>query len=138
MTIREASLDDVSALVGLGIQFYGREGCDEAFLSKFAIDHIIDDNKNCWVLLDKSDIVGVLCCGFERQAPSGNPVAYKSAWFVKQGKRWGAKGLLARFESWALDKGAKRLLVTAREPRTVTMLEKLGYSPTELVVEKFV
>jgi hypothetical protein len=67
---------------------------------------------------------------------TGEPAAFKTAWYATPSARGHGASLLRAFEKWARQQGAKRLFVAGRSVRTLTMLGRLGYAPLETVYEK--
>ena len=135
--VRRATLDDVARFVELGLRFYEEEGGRAArpeTLAEFAISHVCDDNR---VYLAVGDPVAACLCGMI--APhylTGEPTAFKTAWYAIPGARGYGTRLLRAFEVWAKEKGARRIIVAGRQPRTLTLLERLHYQPLETVYSK--
>jgi len=135
--VRRATLDDVVRFVELGLRFYDEEGgrvaCPDA-LARFAISHVSDENR---VYLDAGDPIAAWLCGMI--APpylTGEPTAFTTAWYAIPGARGYGAHLLRAFESWAKEKGARRIIVAGRQDRTLTLLERLHYQPLETVYSK--
>ena len=135
--VRRATLDDVARFVELGLRFYGEEGgraaCPEA-LASFAVSHICDKNR---VYLAVGDPAAACLCGLI--APhylTGEPTAFKTAWYAVPGARGYGAHLLRAFEAWAKENGARRIIVAGREARTLSLLERLHYQPLETAFSK--
>jgi GNAT superfamily N-acetyltransferase len=135
--IRRATLDDVARFVELGLRFYREEGAREACpyaLARFAASHVCDENR---VSLAAGDPIAAYLCGII--APhylTGEPTAFKTAWYAIPGARGYGAHLLRAFEAWAREKGARRIIVAGRQERTLTLLERLHYQPLETVYSK--
>ena len=135
--VRRATLDDVARFVELGLRFYDEEGGREASpeaLARFAVSHVCDENR---IYLAAGDPVCACLCGM--LAPhylTGELTAFKTAWYAIPGARGYGAHLLRAFERWAKEKGARRVIVAGRLPRTLTLLERLHYQPLETVYSK--
>jgi GNAT superfamily N-acetyltransferase len=135
--VRCATLDDVARLVELGLRFYeeegGRSACPRT-LAEFAISHIGAPDR---VFLTAGDPIAACLAGMI--APhylTGEPTAFKTAWYAIPSARGHGVRLLRAFEAWATEKGARRLIVAARRERTLMLLERLHYQPLETVYSK--
>ena len=134
---RRATFDDVARFVELGLRFYQEEGGREASpnaLASFAISHVCDPDR---VYLAAGDPIAACLCGMI--APhylTGEPTAFKTAWYAIPGARGYGAHLLRAFEGWAKEKGARRIIVAGRLDRTLTLLERLRYQPLETVYSK--
>ncbi len=135
--VRRATLDDIQRFVELGMRFYDEEGGRKASpkaLAGFALSHVLDPNR---VYLAAGDPIAACLCGMI--APhylTGEPTAFKTAWYAIPGARGYGAYLLRAFEAWANDMGARRMIVAGRLPRTLTLLERLHYQPLETVYTK--
>ncbi len=67
---------------------------------------------------------------------TGEPTAFKTAWYALPAARGLGAHLLRAFERWAKGEGARRLIVAGRQQRTLTLLGRLGYAPLETVYSK--
>ncbi len=135
--VRHATLDDVQRFVELGLRFYSEEGartaCPDA-LARFAASHVIDPKRV--YLAAGVPIAACLCGMIARHYLTGEPTAFKTAWYAIPGARGYGAYLLRAFEAWAKDKGARRIIVAGRQPRTLALLERLHYQPLETVFSK--
>lgn len=135
--VRRANLDDMPRLVELGLRFYEEEGGRDACpvtLARFAASHILDDNRVCLVAGDP--VAACLCGMIAPHYLTGEPTAFKTSWYALPGSRGLGAHLLRAFETWAKDKGARRIIVAGRQDRTLTLLERLHYQPLETVYAK--
>jgi GNAT superfamily N-acetyltransferase len=135
--VRQATLGDVARLVELGLRFYeeegGRSACPHT-LAQFALSHIGALDR---VFLAVGDPIAACLAGMI--APhylTGEPTAFKTAWYAIPGARGHGARLLRAFEAWAKEEGARRLIVAGRRERTLTLLERLQYQPLETVYSK--
>jgi GNAT superfamily N-acetyltransferase len=136
-SVRRANPEDLARLVELGLRYYAEEGKREASameLARFAISHAGAADRVCLVWGEPAK-----ACLFGMIAPhylTGEPVAFKTAWYAIPGARGYGTHLLRAFESWAKEKGARRIMVAGRQERTLALLERLGYEPLETVYAK--
>jgi GNAT superfamily N-acetyltransferase len=135
--VRQATVDDVARFVELGMRFYAEEGKRMASphqLASFANCHLGSADR---IFLVAGEPVAAFLTGI--LAPhyfTGEPTAFKTAWYALPAARGYGARLLKSFEGWAKAKGARRLLVAGRQERTLTLLKRLGYAPLETVYEK--
>lgn len=135
--VRRATLDDVARLVELGLRFYAKEGARDACpltLARFAASHMCDDTRVCLAAGDP--IVACLCGMIAPHYLTGEPTAFKTAWYALPEARGYGAHLLRAFEAWARKQGARRIIVAGRLDRTLTLLERLHYQPLETVYAK--
>jgi hypothetical protein len=134
---RRATLDDVARLVELGMRFYDEEGgraaCPKA-LAKFALSHIRASDRV--VLVSGDPIAACLCGMITPHYLTGEPTAFKTAWYAIPAARGCGVHLLRAFEAWAKEQGARRLIVAGRSERTLAVLERLHFQPLETVYSK--
>ncbi len=135
--VRRATLDDIQPFVELGMRFYDEEGGRKASpkaLAGFALSHVLDPTR---VYLAAGEPIAACLCGMI--APhylTGEPTAFKTAWYAIPGARGYGAHLLRAFEAWANEMGARRMIVAGRLPRTLILLERLHYQPLETVCTK--
>ncbi len=135
--VRRATPKDVARFVELGLRFYAEEGGREACphqLARFAFSHLDDDNRV--FLVAGEPVSGFLCGVLTPHYFTGEPTAFKTAWYAIPGARGLGAHLLRAFEAWARAKGARRLIVAGRQERTLALLGRLGYAPLETVTSK--
>lgn len=135
--IRPATLADVGRLIELGSMFYegsrfGNAGPFE--LARFATNHILTSTRIC--LVSGDPIAAVICGVVQPHYFTGEPTAFKTAWYAVPKARGQGAHLLRAFEAWAREKGARRMLVSARDDRTLKLLSHLDYHPMETVFTK--
>jgi GNAT superfamily N-acetyltransferase len=135
--VRNAKPEDVARFVELGLRFYAEEGGRQACpqqLARFAYSHLGDESR---VMLAAGEPASGFLCGI--LVPhyfTGEPTAFKTAWYVVPGVRGLGAHLLRAFEAWAKAKGARRIIVAGRQERTLALLDRLGYSTLETVTSK--
>ncbi|WKW49509.1 hypothetical protein [Rhodomicrobium lacus] len=135
--VRQASEADAARFVELALRFYAEEGArraDPRALARFAFAQIFERNRV--LLAAKEPAVAVLAGMIAPHYLTGEPTAFKTAWYAQPGARGYGASLLRAFEAWAIEKGATRLLVAGRMPRTLTLLERLRFQPLETVYAK--
>jgi GNAT superfamily N-acetyltransferase len=129
-----AHASDITALVEIGTTHLGRSLACRDTLIRFAESHIADPDKVCLVAANGPD--AVICGVVAAHYLTGEMTAFKTAWAAKPGATGHGAHLLRAFERWARERGAQRILVSGREARTCTLLERRGYSRLETVYEK--
>ncbi|MBT3070938.1 hypothetical protein KKP04_08665 [Rhodomicrobium sp. Az07] len=135
--IRQADEGDVARFVELGLRFYAEEGgrrVDPRALARFAFAQIGEPGR---VLLAAKEPAAAFLAGMI--APhylTGEPTAFKTAWYALPDARGYGAHLLRAFEVWAKEMGAARLIVAGRAPRTLALLERLQFQPLETVYAK--
>jgi GNAT superfamily N-acetyltransferase len=135
--VRPGTADDLARFVELGVRFYSEEGGREACprqLARFAFSHLSDEDRIFLVAGDP--VAAFLCAVFAHHYFTGEPAAFKTAWYALPGSRGLGAHLLRAFERWAKAKGARRLIVAGKQERTLTLLSRLGYVPLETVTSK--
>lgn len=135
--VRHATLDDVARLIELGERFYrdgGKRLASAEHLACFVISHICEPGRICFVA--GNPIAGVLCGVALPHYFTGEPTAFKTAWYALPGARGHGAHLLRAFEAWAREKGAHRVIVAGRSGRTLQLLSHLNYHPLETVYTK--
>jgi len=135
--VRRGTLDNVARFVELGLRFYAGEGkrkaCPEQ-LARFAISHLNCEDRI--FLVAGEPVAALLCAVIAPHYLTGEPTAFKTAWYALPAARGYGAHLLRAFEAWATEKGARRLIVAGRQERTLTLLSRLGYAPLETVTSK--
>jgi hypothetical protein len=135
--VRRGTLDDVARFVELGFRFYAEEGKRQACaeqLSRFAISHLGREDRA--FLAAGEPAAAFLCAVIAPHYFTGEPTAFKTAWYAIPRARGYGVHLLRAFEAWAREKGARRLIVAGRQERTLTLLSRLGYAQLETVTSK--
>lgn len=135
--VRRGTAEDLARFVELGLRFYSEEGKREACpyqLARFGQSHLSDEDRV--FLVAGEPVAAFLCAVVAPHYFTGEPTAFKTAWYAAPGSRGLGAHLLRAFESWAKAKGARRLIVAGRNDRTLTLLNRLGYAPLETVTSK--
>ena len=136
VAVRRGTFHDVPYFVELGMGFYNMEGArtaDPQQLARFALSHLRDDAVFFAV---GQPLRAVLCGVVQPHYLTGERAAFKTVWYATAEARGHGAKLLLAFERWAVDKGAKRVFVAGRDPRTLSLLTLQGYSPLETVYTK--
>ncbi len=87
-------------------------------------------------LVTGKPVSGFLCGVIAPHYFTGEPTAFKTAWYALPAARGHGYYLLRAFEAWAKVRHARRLIVAGRQERTLTLLSRLGYAPLETVYAK--
>ena len=135
--VRRAAFEDVARFVELGLRFYAEEGGREACpreLARFAYSHLGDESRVMLAAGNRAS--GFLCGVLVPHYFTGEPTAFKTAWYVVPGVRGLGAHLLRAFEAWAKAKGARRIIVAGRQERTLALLGRLGYATLETATSK--
>ncbi len=135
--VRRGTYDEVACFVELGLRFYAEEGKRDASphqLARFAISHLRDEDRV--FLVAGEPVAAVLCAVIAPHYLTGEPTAFKTAWYALPAARGLGAHLLRAFEAWAKEKGARRLIVAGRQQRTLALLNRLGFAPLETVTSK--
>jgi hypothetical protein len=158
--VRPATRDDIAGFVQLGLRFYREEGGREADplqLAHFASSHLGEAHRAFFVAergsspprgssdrereqgtsgVQRTCMVGFLCALVAPHYLTGEPTAFKTAWYVVPGARGYGALLLRTFEAWAQAKAARRIIVAGRADRTLKLLARRNFFPLETVYAK--
>jgi hypothetical protein len=135
--VRRGTPSDVARFVELGLRFYAEDGKREAcpeHLARFAASHLNCEDRA--FLVAGEPVAAFLCAVIAPHYFTGEPTAFKTAWYALPAARGYGAHLLRAFEAWAKEKGARRLIVAGRQERTLALLGRLGYVPLETVTSK--
>jgi hypothetical protein len=137
MHTRLATVHDVSRLVHIFLQFYAADGrpVDDAVpLAAFCLEHIGAPDKICLVA---GEPIGAFLTGIvQPHYHTGIMTAFKTVWLSAPGKSGHGAGLIRPFEEWARARGAKRIVFSGRNERTLRLLRIKGYKPLETACDK--
>jgi len=132
--IREATKEDLPALLEMGLKFHAMSGHPMGFdgdaVSAFMIS-LIDNEAGCLLMTDKGAIGGVLA-----------PAWCDPEWLMAIELFWWAEGgglkLMSEFEKWAESRGANEARMTslAAHHRAADLLQLKGYAPSEISFSK--
>ena len=138
MAIRKATLDDISEIIRLGTEGFESENrsANLESIAEFTLDHVTAQNKLCLVVEGKGRLNGVICAVIGPHFLNGQMTVWVVGWYVEPKFRGFAPRLLRRCERWGSQNGANNLVVAARLERAVAFLEKSGYTPLELIMQK--
>lgn len=136
--IRDATHEDVPALVAMGVTFFGSSvygdhyAMDAARLTGLA--HLLIEAEHGIILLAETDagIVGMLGMLLYEHPMAAEVIASELFWWVNPEARgtWGVR-LLKRAETWARAHGATILQFVAPNPAVGHLLSRLHYAPLE-------
>ncbi len=133
MNTQFASEAHFQVLVNLGQEYFDHQA-NPATLLNFTQTHIRDPDKVCLVAGDPP--LAAICGVIAPHYLTGQPTAFKTAWIAKPGAGGHGARLLHAFEGWAKDRGAERIIVSGRDPRTCKLLEHRNYTALETVFTK--
>jgi len=141
-TIREATAEDVSAIVTMAQHFaattiYGAQvPSDPAHLEKVVTTLMTMGS----VLVAEVDgrLVGMIAGVVYPNLLSGISTAGETAWWVEPSARGGrvARALLDAFVEWGRAQGARRVDICSWNERLDTFYRRLGFTPAERVFSK--
>ena len=135
--IRLATLDDVDAVVELGLEFlasssYARLGTGDPDAIARLLCTVLEHGA-VLLAVDGDQVVGMIALLIVPHLFSGETYCDEVAWFVKPAAR-GRHGiaLIRAAEGWAMQKGAKMVKMVAPEGSTVGLLySRRGYQVIE-------
>ncbi|MGO9172007.1 MAG: hypothetical protein ACLP7P_08595 [Rhodomicrobium sp.] len=137
MSVRYGTVGDVPRLVRIFLQFYASDGRpvkDAVPLAAFCLEHMNAPDKICLVA---GEPIGAFIAGVvQPHYHTGIVTAFKTVWLSAPGKSGHGAKLIRPFEEWAREKGAKRIIFSGREKRTLKLLELKGYEPLEVAYDK--
>jgi len=142
VTIREATLADVPALVAMGADFlhttsYARLVADNPAQMDRLARQLIASDDGLLLVADAGALVGMIGVLVFPHHLSGERIAGELFWWVDPTVR-GALGvrLLRQAEGWAVTRGATALQMVAPDRRVGVLYERLGYAPIETAYQR--
>ena len=131
--VRRAAPGDTVALAGLAKRFHAAAGLGWPFVPAYAearFRSLIADPSATVIVWDDGGVQGVIAGALVPQV--WHPVTYATelGWWVEpaaRGRAW--RPLLRAFETWAEDRGAAGVLMSALEERAAALIERAGYEP---------
>lgn len=140
--IREATLDDVPAIVDMGLQFLRTSDYKEALGENptqiaATVNWLIAD-KNGVVLVADYDcgLIGMIGLLIFTHHFSGESIAGELAWWVNPEHRGFGVRLLKAAERWAAERGAERMQMIAPSGEVGRIYERLGYTLVETAYQR--
>lgn len=137
-TIREATVDDVPALVAMGQRFirgsvYATRLRENVAQMAVAAERLIASEDGMVLVLDAvSDLVGMIGLVFFEHHLSGEATAGEVFFWVDPEYRGRGLRLMRHAEQWARDKGATTIQMIAPTPDVGRLYERLGYAELEV------
>lgn len=139
--IRQATLEDVPALVAMGGRFIagstyaGRLG-DSPEARASLMCRLIEDDAGLLLVLDRDGPRGMIGMVLYPHPISGETVAGELFWWVEETERGRGVALLTRAEAWAREHGASKVQMIAPNDRVARFYQARGYAPLEQVLQK--
>lgn len=143
MTIREATFDDIEAVVELGRNFiagtqYANFVIPDGEAMFNTVRMLIDKHAVFVMEIMNGPIVGILGIMLYPHAVTGEQCAVECFWWVKPTFRGSGLSMLKRAEQWARDRGAAfiQMVQPHSEAKLGRVYERLGYTVTEHQYQK--
>jgi GNAT superfamily N-acetyltransferase len=142
MTIRPAVLEDVPALVEMGMQFlrssgYGYLYAENEPQMEALARHLIEGPSSDFLVVEcGSGLVGMIGLTAQPHFISGRLIAGEVVYWVEEGARGAGVRLLKAAEQWARDHGAEWMQMVSPTPRVDAFYTRLGYVPVERTFQK--
>lgn len=142
LIVREATVDDVPALVAMGQRFRNetiyatRLPENTAQMGEIARRLIVEDNGHVLVVDRDGALVGTIGLLVFPHHFSGALTAAELFFWVNPEHRGHGVRLLRRAEQWARDRGATTMQMIAPTPEVGTLYTRLGYAALEVAYEK--
>jgi GNAT superfamily N-acetyltransferase len=139
--IREATADDIPALVRMGMQFSDTVYADRMDAQPEAIAgslvSLLDSEiGQVFVSVRSGQVTGVIVLVRFVQPFSGQVTVSELAWWVDPGARGHGVRLLQRAEQWAKEQGAVWLQVAAPSEAVGRLYERMGFEPLEVAYQR--
>ena len=137
--IREAKLEDMDAVVRMGIRFaeeteYGDKLIpDPVRVTRLAADLIAMERGAVFLAESDAGPTGIIALWVLEHPLSGEPIGQEIIWWTApEANGIGSRSLLRVAENWARAKGAKSMLMATADPDRVGKLyERMSYTPYE-------
>jgi GNAT superfamily N-acetyltransferase len=142
MIVREATIDDVPAIVATGQRFIRGSvyrdliGENPEQLGAFATWLLEQPDGAIWVLEHDGTVRGLLGATAFVHPMDGTLTASEMCWWVDPDVRGHGLKLLRAFEAWARTRGAHKTLVVAPTPDVERLYERLHYAKVETSYER--
>ena len=142
VTIRAATVDDVPAVVRMGLRFRQdtvyRSRVAENQTQMTALAHrLVDDEAGLLLVVDRNGaVVGMIGAMAFPHHISGQPTVGELFFWVEPEHRGCGVRLLKRAEQWARDRGATSMQMIAPTPDVERLYQRLGYTALEVTYEK--
>lgn len=142
MRIRKATPSDAHALVALGKTFVSsgrywgqRRSFDDEIFAAHIVQLINSPVVGFFVAEENNEIFGAIVVAILPDILTGKPIAMKLHWYAEGG--CGLK-LERAARKWAKEQGATEFKMSAMNDRSAKLLERLGYTRTEVIYSKVI
>lgn len=141
MTIREATTNDVNALVAMGTRFldsvYARKiHANADALRSLSVGLLASADAVIYVAELGSEIVGMMGLMRYVHPMSGELTASEVMWWVDPERRGSGIRLFRVGEAWAQDSGATVIQMIAPSPEVERFYVRAGYEPVERTYQR--
>lgn len=142
MRVRQATVDDVPAIVATGDRFVQDTVYREALADNpaqrahFVTWLVTTPDGAVWVLEDQDTVVGILGGMIYAHPMDGRRTAAEMFWWVDPGARGHGLKLLRAFERWAVAQEAEKVVVAAPSSEVERLCERLHYVKREVSYER--
>jgi len=141
--IREGGARDVNAILSFGLNTVrslpGLHREPNAQLcANYLIGFIEAPHGALFVSEAGNDVIGFICGYVDADPWTGEKVAHKASWVVDPNHAGHGFYLLKRFERWARESGASRMMISRlhSDDELGTALERMNYQPIEATYER--
>lgn len=141
MTIREATVGDVDALVRMGEQFLGSVYAQKIHANAVALRATAEGllaslDAVIYLAAVQSRVVGMMGLMRYRHPMSGELTASEVMWWIDPEHRGSGVRLFRVGEAWALASGATVIQMIAPSPEVERFYTRVGYEPVERTFQK--
>lgn len=144
MTIRQATVADVPALVGLGMRFIAETtyadkiGSDPAKIADLAHACLAAPNADIFVADTGAELVGCIALHVFAHPMSGELTAAEMVWWVVPEARGVGVRLYRRAEQWAKEAGAVflQMIAPVAHANVGHFYEMIGFTPVETMYQR--
>ncbi len=142
--VRQATMEDVPAVQAMfaefvrSTQYQKYVGQNPEASTALIAQLVAHEDGGLFVVQAEDGLIGMFGVMVYSHPFSGERVAVEAFWWLNPDRRGYGVYLLRRAESWAKEKGAKRLSMMAPcdKPRVAEIYERLGYEAVELTYQK--
>jgi GNAT superfamily N-acetyltransferase len=139
MTIRRATVEDIEAIVAMGLRFQATTGyaahlrATPDTLRDLSVTVLQSADAACWLAERDGVVVGMIAAGLYTQPMSGERIGSEICWWMDEQARGGrtALRLIRAAEEWARGAGAVAFQMMAPTPAVGHFYEVLDYEPIE-------
>lgn len=142
--IRPARLEDVDAIVAMGLRFQAETDyaqhlrANPEALRTLAVGLITSEVGTIFVAEREGSVIGMLAAATYVHPMSGELVAHELCWWMRPGARGDrtALALVREAERWAVSRGAAVFQMVAPTDRVGAFYEALRYAPVERLYQR--